>query len=121
MAAQAGFEPATNWLTANCSTTELLSNLFQWKGRNKGAPSGLVNGFLARFLNWTKPWHQDSAYFSVTPLDAVCGVWIAIDEATMHWMTCPGRLNLWSKSSADLTVNSVRALSFPSESEKMIG
>jgi phytanoyl-CoA hydroxylase len=32
----------------------------------------------------TKPWHQDSAYFSVAPLDAVCGVWIAVDEATVR-------------------------------------
>ena len=31
----------------------------------------------------TKPWHQDHAYFSVSPLDSVCGVWIAIDEATV--------------------------------------
>lgn len=28
-----------------------------------------------------KPWHQDDAYFSVVPLEAVCGVWIALDEA----------------------------------------
>lgn len=32
----------------------------------------------------TKPWHQDNAYFSVTPLESVCGVWIAIDEATVR-------------------------------------
>lgn len=31
----------------------------------------------------TKPWHQDNAYFSVSPLEAICGVWIAIDEATV--------------------------------------
>ncbi len=28
-----------------------------------------------------KPWHQDNAYFSVTPLDAIVGVWIALDDA----------------------------------------
>ena len=28
-----------------------------------------------------KPWHQDNAYFSVEPLDAIIGVWIALDEA----------------------------------------
>lgn len=28
-----------------------------------------------------KPWHQDDAYFKIAPLDAVCGVWIALDEA----------------------------------------
>ncbi len=32
----------------------------------------------------TKPWHQDNAYFSVKPLESVCGVWIAIDEATVQ-------------------------------------
>lgn len=28
-----------------------------------------------------KPWHQDDAYFKIAPLNAVCGVWIALDEA----------------------------------------
>jgi phytanoyl-CoA hydroxylase len=28
-----------------------------------------------------KPWHQDDAYFKIVPLDAVCGVWIALDDA----------------------------------------
>jgi len=32
----------------------------------------------------TKPWHQDNAYFSVKPLESTCGVWIAIDEATVQ-------------------------------------
>lgn len=30
-----------------------------------------------------KPWHQDNAYFCVTPLEAVLGVWIALDDATV--------------------------------------
>jgi phytanoyl-CoA hydroxylase len=30
-----------------------------------------------------KPWHQDDAYFIVTPLEAVCGVWIALEDATI--------------------------------------
>lgn len=34
------------------------------------------------FIGSEKPWHQDNAYFSVTPLDAVIGVWIALDDAT---------------------------------------
>ncbi len=29
-----------------------------------------------------KPWHQDDAYFKIAPLNAVCGVWIALDEAS---------------------------------------
>lgn len=35
------------------------------------------------FIGSEKPWHQDNAYFSVTPLEAVVGVWIALDEATV--------------------------------------
>jgi hypothetical protein len=31
-----------------------------------------------------KPWHQDNAYFRVTPLDQVLGVWIALDDATVE-------------------------------------
>ncbi len=33
------------------------------------------------FIGSGKPWHQDDAYFNIVPLDAVCGVWIALDEA----------------------------------------
>ena len=33
------------------------------------------------FIGSEKPWHQDNAYFSVAPLEAICGVWIALDEA----------------------------------------
>ena len=29
-----------------------------------------------------KPWHQDNAYFSMEPLDAIVGVWVALDDAT---------------------------------------
>jgi phytanoyl-CoA hydroxylase len=29
-----------------------------------------------------KPWHQDSAYFDISPLDGVAGIWIALDPAT---------------------------------------
>ena len=31
-----------------------------------------------------KPWHQDNAYFSVAPLDAIVGVWIALDDARVE-------------------------------------
>ncbi|MEO6053881.1 MAG: phytanoyl-CoA dioxygenase family protein, partial [Chthoniobacterales bacterium] len=31
-----------------------------------------------------KPWHQDDAYFSISPLDAVVGVWIALDDAKIE-------------------------------------
>lgn len=31
-----------------------------------------------------KPWHQDNAYFAVAPLEAVAGIWIALDDATIE-------------------------------------
>lgn len=31
-----------------------------------------------------KPWHQDNAYFSVSPLSAIMGVWIALDDAEVE-------------------------------------
>lgn len=33
------------------------------------------------FIGTEKPWHQDNAYFSYTPLEKIAGVWIALDEA----------------------------------------
>jgi phytanoyl-CoA hydroxylase len=33
------------------------------------------------FVGSEKPWHQDNAYFSVSQLDQVIGVWIALDDA----------------------------------------
>lgn len=33
------------------------------------------------FIGSEKPWHQDNAYFSVTPLNSIVGVWIALDDA----------------------------------------
>lgn len=30
-----------------------------------------------------KPWHQDNAYFNVKPLDAVVGMWVALDRASI--------------------------------------
>lgn len=35
------------------------------------------------FIGSEKPWHQDNAYFAVTPLESVLGVWIALDAATV--------------------------------------
>lgn len=36
------------------------------------------------FIGSEKPWHQDNAYFSVTPLNSVIGVWIALDDAQIE-------------------------------------
>ena len=32
-------------------------------------------------LGSEKPWHQDTAYFNAVPLDAVLGIWLALDDA----------------------------------------
>ncbi|MEO6875854.1 MAG: phytanoyl-CoA dioxygenase family protein [Opitutaceae bacterium] len=58
-----------------------------------------------------KPWHQDLAYFSVNRFDGMCGVWIALDQATvangcMH--VIPGghrdgpRKHYWSKVDCEI-------------------
>ena len=36
------------------------------------------------FIGSEKPWHQDNAYFSVMPLEAILGVWIALDDARVE-------------------------------------
>jgi phytanoyl-CoA hydroxylase len=36
------------------------------------------------FIGSEKPWHQDDAYFSVTPLDSIMGIWIALDSAEVE-------------------------------------
>lgn len=36
------------------------------------------------FIGSEKPWHQDDAYFSVTPLDSIMGIWIALDDAEVE-------------------------------------
>jgi hypothetical protein len=63
-----------------------------------------------------KPWHQDLAYFSVNRFDGICGVWIALDPATvdngcMH--VIPGghlsgpRRHEWSKVDCEITTKEV--------------
>ncbi|GEM_PF-6597666 len=44
MAARAGFEPATKWLTATCSTAELPSNFSYYQG------IGINNSITLDFL-----------------------------------------------------------------------
>lgn len=36
------------------------------------------------FIGTEKPWHQDNAYFSIEPLEAVVGVWLALDDAEVE-------------------------------------
>jgi len=63
-----------------------------------------------------KPWHQDLAYFSVNRFDGICGVWIALDEATvdngcMH--VIPGghlsgpRKHEWTKVDCEIVTRDV--------------
>lgn len=68
-----------------------LTFLAKSQERIQGVLSGLIgrNPLLMQdmalvkppFYGSEKPWHQDDAYFKVAPLEAVCGVWIALDEA----------------------------------------
>ena len=63
-----------------------------------------------------KPWHQDLAYFSVNRFDGICGVWIALDRATvangcMH--VIPGghlrgpRQHAWTKVDCEITTTDI--------------
>lgn len=51
------------------------------------------------FFGSEKPWHQDDAYFAVAPLEAICGVWIALDDAEIE-NGCMHVLPGWHKKGA---------------------
>lgn len=53
LAAQAGFEPATKWLTATCSTTELLSSV-QGKCQRLGIGIPESSGFWEVLAIWDR-------------------------------------------------------------------
>ena len=70
---------------------EFLTGLMRRQEKVQGVVSSLIG---ANPIPWQdmallnppligtgKPWHQDDAYFNIVPLDAVCGVWIALDAA----------------------------------------
>jgi ectoine hydroxylase-related dioxygenase (phytanoyl-CoA dioxygenase family) len=45
--------------------------------------------FLSQFIfknpgAWGQPWHQDSYYFPFEPARPICGVWLAVTEATLE-------------------------------------
>lgn len=63
-----------------------------------------------------KPWHQDLAYFQVNRFDGICGLWIALDPATvdngcMH--VIPGghhsgpRKHHWTAVDCEITLDEV--------------
>ena len=70
---------------------EFFKNLIEHQPKIRGVMNGLIgenalsmqNMALVKppFFGSEKPWHQDDAYFAVAPPSAVCGVWIALDEA----------------------------------------
>lgn len=63
-----------------------------------------------------KPWHQDLAYFSVNRFDGICGMWIALDPATVNngcMHVIPGghlngpRRHEWSKVDCEIITKEV--------------
>jgi ectoine hydroxylase-related dioxygenase (phytanoyl-CoA dioxygenase family) len=75
-----------------CSASEALNHLARSHSRIAGVVSSLIGPDPILFQDMAlvkppyvgseKPWHQDNAYFAVTPLESVLGVWIALDAAT---------------------------------------
>lgn len=76
-----------------CCASEFLNRLAMVPRRIHGVVASLLgaNPILFQdmalvkppYVGSEKPWHQDNAYFAVTPLEAVLGVWIALDAATV--------------------------------------
>ncbi len=76
-----------------CGSNEFLHGLAHAQRRIRGVVESLIGRdpilfqdmalIKPPFIGSEKPCHQDNAYFSVTPLEAVLGVWIALDDATV--------------------------------------
>jgi len=74
-----------------CNEDEVFQRLVSPGSRLHGVVSSLVGPspilfqemalVKPPFVGSEKPWHQDNAYFSVSQLDQVIGVWIALDDA----------------------------------------
>ena len=70
---------------------EFLTGLMQRQEKIRGVVSSLIGAnpipsqdmalVNPPLIGTGKPWHQDDAYFNIAPLDAVVGVWIALDAA----------------------------------------
>jgi len=73
---------------------EVFQRMLAPKGRIRGVVESLLGEAAILFqemalvkppfIGREKPWHQDNAYFSVEPLDAILGVWIALDDAAVE-------------------------------------
>jgi phytanoyl-CoA hydroxylase len=101
MQLESGFDPAGQTLDEIsgqvrkfmwfCSEDEVFQRLVSPGSRLHGVVSSLIgpDSILFQemalvkppFIGSEKPWHQDNAYFSVSPIDQVIGVWIALDDA----------------------------------------
>ena len=74
-----------------CDEDEVFQKIVSAGSRLHGVVSSLIgaNPILSQqmalvkpaFIGSEKPWHQDAAYFSVSPINLVAGVWIALDDA----------------------------------------
>ena len=74
-----------------CSEDEVFQRLVSPGSRLHAVVSSLIGAhpilfqemalLKPAFVGSEKPWHQDNAYFSVSPLNQVIGVWIALDDA----------------------------------------
>jgi phytanoyl-CoA hydroxylase len=68
----------------NFKTHEICSNYRnQLLGENSILSQDMALSKPAEFGR-EKPWHQDNAYFTITPLQQVIGIWVAIDDATIE-------------------------------------
>lgn len=77
-----------------CSEDEVFQRLVSPGSRLHGVVSSLIGSDPILFqemalvkpplIGSEKPWHQDNAYFSVSPLEQVIGVWIALDDAAVE-------------------------------------
>ena len=77
-----------------CSASPWFENASMSHPHIEGVLNALIGPGFHRFQDMAlikpprigsiKPWHQDNAYFAVTPLDQIIGVWIALDDATVE-------------------------------------
>lgn len=90
---EADFELRVRKLMGFCEADPLLHRLAHAHARIRGVVESLLGADPVLFQDMAlikpprggseKPWHQDNAYFAVVPLEAVLGVWIALDDATV--------------------------------------
>lgn len=90
----ADFELTVRKLTLFCDGDPFFNALADRHMRVRSIVESLIGASPVRFgemalikpplIGTEKPWHQDNAYFSITPLDAVLTAWIALDDASVE-------------------------------------